>query len=55
MKATTIYSEQQLVDCDRIDGGCNGGWPSDAWKWLQQNGGSNKQSTYAYTGAVSYI
>lgn len=41
-------SEQQLVDCDLNNGGCNGGWYTSAWQHLMN--GSNKHSKYgAYT------
>ena len=32
------FSEQYLVDCDNLDGGCNGGWPSNTYNWLSKNG-----------------
>ena len=46
------YSEQQLVDCDTYDGGCQGGWYYNAWTYLQSHG-SNSGYEYGYTGAVS--
>ncbi len=44
-------SEQQLVDCSRPQGnqGCNGGWPSNALKYVQANG-ITSQSAYPYVG-----
>jgi C1A family cysteine protease len=42
-------SEQQLVDCSRPQGnqGCNGGWPYNALKYIQQNG-ITSGSAYPY-------
>lgn len=31
-------SEQYLVDCDDLDNGCKGGWPTNTFKWLVSNG-----------------
>jgi len=45
-------SEQQLVDCDPYDSGCEGGWYYNAWKYLHSHG-SNSGYEYAYTAAVS--
>ncbi|XP_013418301.1 cathepsin L1 [Lingula anatina] len=42
-------SEQQLVDCDKHDGGCNGGNPDSAIKYVAQNGGIDTESAYSYT------
>lgn len=44
----TSLSEQQLVDCDTQDGGCNGGWYDTAWKYVNNAGGSNTESDYPY-------
>ena len=34
----TPFSEQYLVDCDNIDGGCQGGWPTNTLNWINDNG-----------------
>jgi len=48
-----------LVDCSGTAGneGCNGGWPSWALDYLDENGGLASESSYAYTardGACNY-
>ncbi|XP_048567549.1 ervatamin-B-like [Triticum urartu] len=45
-------SEQQLVDCDSFDSGCNGGRASRAFQWIQQNGGITTTSSYGYKAAT---
>ncbi|KAI5004692.1 hypothetical protein ZWY2020_031935 [Hordeum vulgare] len=45
-------SEQQLVDCDYFNNGCNGGRASRAFQWIQQNGGITATSSYGYKGAT---
>jgi hypothetical protein len=46
-------SEQQLVDCDLIDGGCTkGGWHTMAWKYIKLTSGITRQSLYPYTATV---
>jgi hypothetical protein len=42
-------SEQNIVDCDSNDDGCNGGLPSRALQWSSNNGGVASESAYRYT------
>jgi len=45
-------SEQELVDCDSNDNGCNGGLPSNAYKDLiAENMGLELESDYGYTAS----
>jgi hypothetical protein len=34
----TLFSEQYLVDCDNVDNGCNGGYPTNTFSWIGRNG-----------------
>ncbi len=35
----TQFSMEQIVDCDTVDEGCNGGLPTNAYKYVQGAGG----------------
>jgi len=47
---SVLFSEQQLVDCDKVDQGCNGGLMEDAFKYLEGTAGLMQASDYSYTG-----
>jgi len=48
--ATSLrVSEQQIVDCDTMDGGCNGGNPETAWQYIISTGGLDSEASYPYT------
>ena len=47
----TSVSEQELVSCDKTNGGCWGGWQDKAFAWLQSahNGSIVTEESYPYT------
>jgi len=51
-------SMQQLIDCDKSNFGCNGGWPYNAIDWLSKNGGLMTFADYPlrsnYSGPCQY-
>lgn len=49
------FSEQELVSCDTVDGGCNGGWMDDAFTFVKNNGGLCTESQYPYTSGTSGV
>jgi len=46
------FSEQNLVDCDKVDQGCNGGLMNNAFNFVNNNGGICLESDYPYTARV---
>jgi C1A family cysteine protease len=45
-------SPEQIVQCDPYDGGCNGGWPKNAYSYVNQAGGLETAQDYPYTAAA---
>jgi len=48
-KGLATLAPQQIVSCDKVDGGCNGGWPYQAMTYIKQAGGQEGESSYPYT------
>jgi C1A family cysteine protease len=44
-----VLAPQQIVDCDKQDYGCSGGWPYVAFGYVTNAKGQDTESTYPYT------
>ena len=42
------FSEQELVSCDKVDQGCNGGLMDNAFDWIHENNGLCSEDNYPY-------
>jgi len=49
-KPLPILSPQEIVDCDKTDGGCNGGDTPTAYEFIIKEGGLESEASYPYTG-----
>lgn len=46
--STVQMSDQQVVDCDNQNSGCNGGWYDTAWQYIKEEGGVTTTAAYPY-------
>jgi C1A family cysteine protease len=53
----TSVSEQELVSCDTVDSGCNGGLMDNAWGWLlsAHNGAIVTEASYPYVSGNGVV
>jgi C1A family cysteine protease len=50
----TQLSMEQIVSCDTSDHGCEGGFPSSAYQYVQGAGGIDSYASYPYTAENGY-
>jgi len=43
---------QYLINCDTLDGGCNGGAFSNTFQWIKTNGGTVAETALSYLGVA---
>jgi C1A family cysteine protease len=48
-KPLPTLGPQQIVDCDKTDYGCSGGWPYMAFGYVTKAGGQDGEKDYPYT------
>jgi len=48
-----ILGPEQIVDCDTVDAGCNGGDTPTAFEYVTQAGGLDTEASYPYTAGDS--
>ena len=46
LSTSYILAPQQLVSCDTSDAGCNGGWPTTAYDYVESAGGMVTETDY---------
>jgi len=52
-KGLKVAAPQQVVSCDKVDGGCNGGWPYNAYTYVHGAGGIEGETSYPYTSGTT--
>jgi len=43
-----------VVDCDKYDGGCGGGWMDQVWRYIKENNGIGTTSSHPYVSGWVY-
>ncbi len=49
LKTSYILSPEQMVECDTVSHGCQGGWTEAAYNYVKKAGGIQTESTYPYS------